>query len=105
MFSNHADAVTLTQAANEVFLEPGELEAGPFDLEHFRHVAADHPTDVYAQLRFMVGAHAGLLPCRPIVPVARPFAATRLSPESVRCRASKLTNADGSAKPNGPHKC
>ena len=43
---DHADAVPLPQALEEILLRPGELEAPPFGLEHLGHIAADHPADV-----------------------------------------------------------
>ena len=51
---DHADAVALTEAAEEVFFRPGELEAGRLDVENFGHVPADHPADVNAHL-FLLG--------------------------------------------------
>ena len=33
-----------------------------FGLQHFGHVAANHPADVHAQLLFVLGIHFGLLP-------------------------------------------
>jgi hypothetical protein len=51
---HHADAVPLPQAAEEVVLGPGELEAGEFDRHHVGHVPADHPPDV-DRVRVRVG--------------------------------------------------
>ena len=57
LLGHHADAVPLAQAAEEVFLRPGEVEAELLGLKHLRHVAADHPADMDAQLLLWVGAH------------------------------------------------
>jgi hypothetical protein len=68
VLGHHADAIALPQAADEFFLEPGELEAGSLDVEHLLHIAADHPADVYAELWLVLvlDGHGGLLPCRPV---------------------------------------
>jgi hypothetical protein len=74
MLGHHADAISLPQATNEFLLEPGELERGPFDVQHLRHVAPDHPADMHPKLWLFAAAacsrlierHGGLLPCRPI---------------------------------------
>src|SRR5262249_41245538 len=50
MLGDHADAVALAQAAEEVFLGPGELEALLLGLEDFGHVPPNHPADVDARL-------------------------------------------------------
>jgi hypothetical protein len=47
-FSDGADAVALTEAAEEFFLSPGELEAGSFDSEYVIHIAADEPANLSA---------------------------------------------------------
>src|SRR5215213_5411672 len=65
MLGDHADAVALTQTADEVFLEPRKLEAATLDVEHLGHIAANHPADVNPHLLLWLGAHRGLLPCRP----------------------------------------
>src|SRR5690606_5733334 len=57
---DHANAVALPQAADEVFFEPGKFKAAALDVEHLRHVAADHPTNVDADLLLRIGAHRGL---------------------------------------------
>src|SRR5438874_334533 len=57
MLGDHANAVALTQAADEFLLEPGELKCAPFDLQHFGHVSPDHPTDVNTKLRLVVDRH------------------------------------------------
>ena len=62
---DHADAIALAQATDEVFFKPGELEAVTLDVEHLSHVAADHPPNVNTDLLLRIGAHRGLLPCRP----------------------------------------
>jgi hypothetical protein len=62
MFSDHPDAVALAQAPDEVILAPGELESFSLDIEHFRHIAANHPTDVNPQLLALLRIHLGLLP-------------------------------------------
>src|SRR5262249_1182993 len=36
--------------AEELLLAPGEIEAGVLDGQHLRHVAADHPADMDADL-------------------------------------------------------
>ena len=50
LLGDHADAVALAKAAEEVLLGPGVLEALLFGLQHFRHVPAYHPADVDADL-------------------------------------------------------
>src|SRR5207249_6731685 len=59
LLGDHADAVALAEAAEEVFLGPGELEALLLGLEDLGHVAADHPADVAADLLLLrpVSAH------------------------------------------------
>ena len=66
MLGNHANAIALTEAADEIFFKPGKLEALALDVEHFGHVAANHPADVNSQLLAVIGSHVGLLPCRPV---------------------------------------
>ena len=95
VLGHHADAVPLPQAAEEVFLGPGELEAlllGPQDL---RHVPADHPADVDADLFLRwrtTRAHRRTPPpaarCVPVIgdrPSRRPFPVpSEADPRSVR---------------------
>jgi hypothetical protein len=57
VLGHHADAVALPQAADEFFLEPGELERAAFDFEDLRHVSADHPADMDTKLRLVVDGH------------------------------------------------
>src|SRR5262245_19422378 len=68
LLGDHADAVALAQAAQEVFLCPGKLEALLFRLQDFRHVAPDHPADVNAKLLFIgsVRAHPHSSPFDPV---------------------------------------
>jgi hypothetical protein len=66
MFSHHADTIALPETIDEVLFEPGELEAFFFDIQDLGHIASDHPADVYSDFLFLVGMHAGLLPCRPV---------------------------------------
>lgn len=40
---NHANAISLPQAAQEVFLVPGELKALCFDIQHIHHIPTNHP--------------------------------------------------------------
>src|SRR5262249_36231934 len=42
---DHADAVPLPEAFQEIVLGPGELEAVPLGPEDVGHVTADHPPD------------------------------------------------------------
>jgi len=65
VLGHHADAVPLPQAANEFLLEPGKLESGPFDVQHFRHVAPYHPANVHPQTLLGIDIHGGLLASRP----------------------------------------
>jgi len=51
VFSNHADAITLTQDAKKLLLAPGVLEIGVLDCEDLGHIAPDHPSNVHAGLR------------------------------------------------------
>ena len=44
----------------------GNSKLSRFDRQDLGHVAADHPADVDANFLFLVGLHAGLLPCRPV---------------------------------------
>ena len=50
MLGHHANAVPLPQAAYKVLFKPRELEAAALDVEHLRHVAANHPPNVNSQL-------------------------------------------------------
>src|SRR4051812_50037683 len=50
LLGDHADAVALPQAAEEVFFRPGVLEALLFGLQYLRHVPPYHPADVDADL-------------------------------------------------------
>ena len=59
-FGDHADAIALPQTTDEVVLVPGELETTVFDSQDRRHVAADHPSNMYAHGR-LLGFHVGLL--------------------------------------------
>jgi hypothetical protein len=62
MLCYHANAIALPQAADEVFLGPGELEAVSLDPLNLRHVPPNHPPDVDADALLSLGAHTGLLP-------------------------------------------
>ena len=44
----HSDAVSLSQAAEEIVLRPGVFETGELGGENFGHVPPDHPADVNA---------------------------------------------------------
>src|SRR5262249_58586816 len=48
VLGDHADAVPLPQAAEEVVLGPGEVEAAVLGAQNLRHVSPDHPADVHA---------------------------------------------------------
>ena len=62
LFGNHADAIALAEAAEEILLGPGEFETLRFDLQDFGHIAANHPANVNACLFFFgtTRAHDGL---------------------------------------------
>ncbi len=47
VLSDHADAVALPQAAEKIFFAPGKFETLVFNRQHLRHVATDHPANVY----------------------------------------------------------
>ncbi len=66
VLGDHADTIALPQTIDEVVFEPGKLETLFFDGEDFGHIASNHPADVDADFLFLVGMHAGLLPCRPV---------------------------------------
>jgi len=83
MFGYHANAIALAQTADELFFEPGELEAPALDFEHFRHVTPYHPTYMNAQLRLVVNGHT---------------ASFHVGQEWLRFRQSKLTNVTFRAK-------
>src|SRR4029078_12476310 len=53
LFGHHADAVALSQAAQEIFFGPGKLEAVLFSLQDFGHVAANHPAYMDTNLFFL----------------------------------------------------
>src|SRR5579883_3176879 len=50
LLGHHADAVALTQAAQEIFFGPGILKALLLRLQDLRHVPADHPADMDTNL-------------------------------------------------------
>jgi hypothetical protein len=56
-FRDHADAIPLTEAANEIFLRPRELETLAFDVQHLGHIASNHPPDVNTNILFPLRAH------------------------------------------------
>jgi hypothetical protein len=62
VLGDHADAIALAEAIDEIFLGPGELEAIAFDIEHLVHVAPDHPADMHSQQFLGIGSHVRLLP-------------------------------------------
>src|SRR5262249_24321499 len=64
LLGNHADAVPLAQAAEEVFFGPRVLKAVLFRLQHFRHIAANHPANMDADLLLLCSpcAHSGTSP-------------------------------------------
>src|SRR5262249_1568246 len=82
LLGDHADAVALAQAAEEVLLGPGELEALLLGLEHLGHVPADHPADVDANLFLLwsVRAHNHSPPPPPPRRAARPPPGGRHAP-------------------------
>lgn len=58
---NHADAVSLAKATEEVFFRPWELEALMLDLQNFRHIPADEPSDLNLKtVSFRFDGHYGL---------------------------------------------
>src|SRR5947208_16939361 len=54
MLSDHADAVSLAQAAQEILFRPCEFKTLLFGLQDLRHIAANHPANVDACL-FLLG--------------------------------------------------
>ena len=48
-FCNSANAVSLSQAAEELFLGPWKLKAAAFDAQDFVHVATNQPADLSPQ--------------------------------------------------------
>src|SRR5215471_5559624 len=50
LLGHHADAIALAQAAQKVLFGPCEFKAVLLGLENLRHVAADHPANVHADL-------------------------------------------------------
>jgi hypothetical protein len=69
VFGDHADAISLSQAAEEIFFGPSELEALAFDVQDFGHIAPNQPTNLDLQrlLRGMNPTHDGLLAMRIVV--------------------------------------
>jgi len=63
LLGDHADAVALAQAAEEVLFGPGEFEALRFGLQDFGHVAANYPADMDLEPLFfsLGGGHVFLL--------------------------------------------
>ena len=53
LFGDHADAVALSQAAEEILFRPLKLEAGLFDGQDFFHIASDKPADLKLLVRLM----------------------------------------------------
>ena len=66
VFGDHADAVPLPQATEEVFFGPRVLEALLFDAEHVRHIAANEPADLNVERlsERRSSRHFGLHACR-----------------------------------------
>ncbi len=58
MLRDHADAIALPQAAQEIFLGPGEFKALLFGLKYLGHVAANHPANMDACLFFFRATRA-----------------------------------------------
>src|SRR5438132_12141382 len=87
VLGDHADAVALAQAAEEVFLGPGVVEALLLGRQDFGHVAADHPADVDANLVLQVssGIHGSRPPLRG--PRSR-WAGARAAPFPFRLRST-----------------
>ena len=46
VLGHHADTVSLTQATNEIFFGPGELETAALDFQDVRHIPPDHPANM-----------------------------------------------------------
>ena len=59
-FSDHPNAIALSQAPNEVFFIPRKFETSVLNAENRRHVASDHPANMNAH-RGWLGFHVGLL--------------------------------------------
>src|SRR5262249_1946297 len=66
LLGNHADAVALSETAEEVLLVPGEFETGLFRLQNLGHITADHPANMDARLFFFrtTRAHERIPPPR-----------------------------------------
>ena len=47
---NHADAIALPKAADEILFRPWTLKTLILDIQHFRHISADHPSNMNAYL-------------------------------------------------------
>src|SRR5262245_32889651 len=64
LLGDHADAVALAEAAEEIFLGPRVLEALLLGVQDFGHVAPDHPADMHADLFLLrlVSAHSDTSP-------------------------------------------
>ena len=99
VLGDHADAVALAQAAEEVFLGPGELEALLLGLQDLGHVAADHPADMDADLFLLV---------RPVLmtdssppPAQRPASSRGWAARVVSIRRGPVTLATGRGVPGG----
>ena len=50
VLGHHADAIALSEAAEEIFLILGIFEAKLFGLQDFGHIAPNYPANVYANL-------------------------------------------------------
>jgi hypothetical protein len=46
VFGDHANAVSLAEAADKVVFGPREFEALRFNVENFGHIPANHPADM-----------------------------------------------------------
>jgi hypothetical protein len=64
-FSHHANAVSLSQTAKEVFFRPGVFEAGSLDFQDICHISADEPSNLNVQIMtfYRSGIHDGLHAC------------------------------------------
>jgi hypothetical protein len=49
-FGNHADAVALSQAVDELIFGPWIFEACRFDIEHCLEISTNQPPDMYRLL-------------------------------------------------------
>lgn len=59
-FGDHADAISLPEAADEIILGPWELETITFDAQYIWHISTDHPANVRGFASLFSLFHVGL---------------------------------------------